>query len=288
MKIISSIAAIVVAGMCTIVSANEVTIATGEHGKGYYTVGKQVGAAIVKRAESKRVPVTVNIMTTAGSVENLELLNDGDVDVAIAQMDAINVAQMSRGILAKPYGTETVFWVYNKKHGILDLEDIEGNEDYVIVLVEGSGAQVTMRSFAQEDAGYLYNLNSAVLVDSAYDAADLVSQGKVLSGPSKGKKVAGLIYVGSSMTSEISEDFNNLVIGELTDGDFNDAVDINGEGLYTSCDISSKITDAMPVGTILDPDTVCVRAAVVYAADIEGKLGSVVKRGVNRATSGGN
>ncbi len=264
------------------VIADDLVIATGGEGGGYESLGKAIAQQVKKQSSKRGVDFDIEVVNSNGSVENIELLNDGDAQIAIVQADALNVNRPTVQVRTKSAYQETVFWIYNKKNGVEDLEDIEGSDKELIVLVDGSGATITMKSFVQEDKGYSKNLESAIYADDNYDAADIVSEGRY-----NGKRVAGMLYVGKSIPSEISKDFTGLAIGELTDSDFNDAKDIGGESLYKNCDVLTNKIGGMSTSTIFKPSTICVNAMVVYADTFESKGETrVIKKSINKALRG--
>lgn len=262
--------------------ADDFVITTGGEGGGYERMGRLIAANIKKQASKSKVELDISVINSNGSIENIERLNSGDAHAAIVQADALNVMKPSIPFKAKKAHTETVFWIYNIKNDFSDLEDVEGNEDVVIVLVDGSGAVVTMQSFVQEDGGYKVNYDSAVYADDLYDAFDIVSEGTI-----DGVKVAGLLYVSNQIPSEVAMDFKGSVaVGELTDSDFNDAEDVNGESLYENCEVDKAKTNGLASGWG-DIDTVCLSAMVVYTTDLEDrKTEKAVKKGIIKALRG--
>jgi TRAP-type uncharacterized transport system substrate-binding protein len=267
--------------MATPVIADDFVIATGGEGGGYERQGKILAASIGKQLKKVKQRMDIEVINSTGSIENLELLNSGEAQMAIVQADAMSVMPPSISFKAKGSQIETVFWVYNVKNDFDDLEDVEGT-DALIVLVDGSGAMITMQSFAKEDSGYKKTLDNAVLADDLYDAFDIVAEGKA-----NGKKVAGLLYVSTRIPSEVATDFKGKVlIGEATDSDFNDAEDVNGDSLYTNCDVNKAMTGGL-TDSWGDIETVCVQSMVVYNTDMENrKIAKAVKKGVNKALRG--
>jgi len=262
--------------------AEDFKIITGGEGGGYERLGKLIVANVKNQASKKGLNFDYEVLNSAGSIENIERFNDGEVQAMIAQADALNVMPLSKLFKAKASHTEYVFWIYNKENGFKDIEDVEGKEDVLVVLVDGSGGMVTMRSFAKEDGGYEVNLEEALHADDLYDAVDMVADGK-----HKGKKVAGVLYVSTSIPAEIVADFSSKVaVGEATDGDFNDAEDVNGDSLYNNCDIiDSQLNGLSSSNTFTDLSTVCVQAMVVYTTELEqGKTAvRAIKKGINKA-----
>lgn len=262
--------------------AVDVNISTGGEDGGYWRVGSYIKGSIDDLAQEEDFEMTSKVISSGGSVENLERFNEGDADIIVTQEDAMNLVKPSRPFGFTESHTETIFWIFNKENGYEDLEDIEKNEDVAMVLVEGSGATVTMNSFVQSDSGYEVNLKNAIIVGDSYEAAMTVANGRYGS-----KKVAGMLYVGAYVPTKIYKHFGNkLMVGSATDGDFNDAENAFGEPLYQHCEVTSKIATGLKTSGWGDPDTLCVKALVVYSNTFESKTHKkVVTRGVNSALS---
>lgn len=261
--------------------ADDFNIATGSEGGGYEQQGRIALLQINKQFNKIGYKADFEVLNTNGTGENIELLNSEEAQLAIVQADGLNVNAPSVPYIAKKSKRETVFWVYNKEHGYDDLSDVEG-EDVLIALVDGSGADYTMQSFVREDSGYKKLYDTAVLTDDTYDAFDLVAEGKA-----KGKKLVGMLYVGTKIPAEFIGDFKGkILVGSATDSDFNDAEDVNGDPLYEDCEVNkgmlSGLTDAW--GSL---DTVCVYSMIVYSTDVDDrKVAKAIKKGVNKAIRG--
>lgn len=275
-KTILAISMATVMASATAQASDLVTISTGTEGGGYWTKGLNVASAL------KRKKVGSQVIPSNGSVENIERMNDGEADVIIAQADALNLHPIDVPHRARTAGSEYIMWIYNTKLGYTDIENIEGKTDVRMVLIADSGSTVTMQSFVQEDAGYKPNFQKAIIADDFYAAAEIVADGKY-----KGSKVAGLLYVGSKVPTGddgVTDFVNQLGVGEATDGDFNDAEDVNGEPLYTNCTIPKKLMGGLKGATWTEPDTVCVNAMIVantehplYKKEIKRAINKVVK-----------
>lgn len=115
-------------------SRTEYTIATGSKSGVYYPIGEAL-AMILKQAFPG---VTLNIMETAGSVENLQLLRDGKVDMALVQNDiafyAVEGEAMFNGQkITNVSGIATLFpevvqIIVRKETGIKSLADLAGRK----------------------------------------------------------------------------------------------------------------------------------------------------------------
>lgn len=279
--IFSALLAASLASLSWTVHADDFIIATGGEGGGYEHAGKTISSEISKIANKKEIDFEAEVVNSAGTVENLEGLEAGQYQMVIAQADGLNLNPVP-GTKAKGLYTETVLWIYNVKNGIKDLDDLEKKKKgYVMVLVAGSGAEVTMQSFVQEDEDYKIHYDNAYLADDNYEAADIVAEGTF-----NGKKVAGMLYVGKQIPNEIAEDFKHaLGVGEATDSDFNDAKDVNGNTLYQKCTINKRgLKGLKSATTFSDLDTVCVKAMVVYSTEVEDKrLLKAISKGINKA-----
>lgn len=254
--------------------------ASGGEGGGYEALINMTMRSIMQQKGADQYFTEANNVNTNGTIENLEMFNAGEVALTVIQADGANAFPPSLPFKAKKAHTEKAFWVYNLNNGISDLKDLEGREDMIMVMAEGSGGFVTMNSFVQEDGGYKVNLEKAHMADDLYDAASIVADGNV-----NGKKVAGFLYVGKKLPAEIGQDFGrDLRIGELTDGDFNDAEDVNGDPLYTKCDIEDVEMGGLTDEVMGAPDTVCQSAFVIYRADMPKNMQRIVQKGVIKAT----
>lgn len=257
--------------------ADDFVITTGGEGGGYERLGHIFSTEIKKQSKHNLEPEVIN---SNGSIENIECINQGECQAAIVQMDALNVSPPNKPVKTKSAHTEYVAWLFNKELGFDDFSDIEGKEDVFIVIVDGSGAKVTLDSFVREDSGYKVNADSAILADDFYEAVSMVADGRVGS-----KKVAGTLYVGSAIPPEIASDFKNKVyVGEATDADFNDAEDINGERLYENCKIDKNLLRGMSASTWSDPSTVCVKAAIIYTTDSDRDSVKALNKAATKAT----
>ena len=262
--------------------ADDLVIATGSESGTYEQLGVEIGKQINSVGKKKKVEFDVEILNTTGSGENIDLFNEGEANIIIVQADALNVVPPTASFKSKTLHRETVWWLYNTKNNIDDLDEMPGSKAKMVV-IDGSGAIYTMRNFAQEDSDYQEPLDKAIRADDLEDAFDLVCEGKFGQN-----KVAGLLYVGGSLPKEIREDYSGCVsVGEATDSDFNDSKDINGDKLYENCEIASALYSPLKGSSSFGKeDTVCVRAMAVFSTDFEDKAEfKVVRKGINKVAS---
>lgn len=271
-------------------------ICSGSEGGFYEATMKSIASAFTTRYKGK-APVEVTVENTPGTIYNLNGMADGSCDMAIVQADGlVQMKNMPAGIHVTNAHTEVVYFLINKhahkEAGIDDIEDIEGSKDWHLAVVEGSGAIVTLRKFVEEDNGYKANLDNAVEFMDMYDAAEAVASGEYRTS-GKVLKIAGMLYVSrkGAISNDILEDFRkDLIVGEATDGDFNDATDANGDQLYKVCNIESADLQGMSGATFGNQKTVCVKAQIIYNTNwlnnFEGKDKREAKKALKKAVNG--
>ena len=260
-------------------------ICTGGEGGYYESLGQDIGRSIAKKAD-----VNLEIVNTGGSVENAELLKEGDCVMAIMQADAVSTLPLPADIKVTDSHTEVIYWLFPKNGPVDDFGDMEKDANtkrYAVAVVAGSGAQLTVKNFEATDkdyAGIRY-----VEFDDWYAAAEAVSQGFVQKAGVR-LEIAGMLYIArpGKISSDITEDFGKqIVIGEINDDSFSNSKDINGNPLYTKCSISSKETGGLTTDTIGSPDTYCMRAQVVYNNDTHAGMERKESRAFRRAVDKG-
>lgn len=275
------------AAMSWSATAGDFNIYTGSEGGGYFKAGNKVGHAISaeqtkmnkKLSKKGKEPVDFDIEVHAsnGSIENLQAFNDGDAQGIMVQVDALNLDKPSFKYKVRTSHTEPVLWIYNKEHGYGDLSDVEGRKDFAIVVVEGSGGNVTLNSFIQEDEGY--GKNPQVEAMDFEDGLDIVAEGEY-----EGVKVAGMIHVSNTISRDVAKDYLQFIaIGEATDGDFNDATDVEGNKLYTNCSVNLKTMGGLKAKTWTNPDTVCVKSVFAWnIQDLSRNEQKVISKGARK------
>lgn len=254
---------------------------TGGEGGFYEALGTEIGRSIIKGTS-----IELNVINTGGSVENAELLKDGECDIAIVQADAAVILSLPPDVKVVDAHTEQVFWLHSKT-GVEDfglMEDDDIAKKYAFAAVKGSGALVTLQNWIATDSDY----KGAVPVefDDWYAAAEAVAQGYVKKAGVT-VEIAGMLYIGrpGKITSDITEDFGTqILVGEVNDSSFANSKDANGNQLYTVCAVDSKKTNGLKTSTFGSPDTYCLRAQVVYNNDWhqgDKKVRRAVDKGIN-------
>ena len=255
---------------------------TGGVGGFYESLGDAIGKSIVKGTSA-----TSAVVNTGGSVENAELMKDGECDIAIMQADAVVTLPLPTDVKVVDAHTEMVYWLHGTK-GVDDFGKMENDSvasKYALATVSGSGALVTLRNWTETDADY----KGVVIVefDDWYAAAEAVAQGYVKKAGVT-VEIAGMLYPTrpGKLTTDITEDFGEQIrIGEVNDDSFGNAKDANGNPLYVHCSVASDQTGGLKTSTITAPDTYCMRAQVVYNNEWHaqaGKDGKKLRRAVDK------
>ncbi|NJN47411.1 MAG: hypothetical protein HC808_14120 [Candidatus Competibacteraceae bacterium] len=132
--------------------AADLVISTGKSGGGYNAVGERLKTVMAEQG------VTVEVLTSVGSVENLKRLNDPNspVSVGLTQADALNYYLGQQPQLADKLmmlgdiGKECVFIITGKDSDIKSDGDLQDKKDYLIAVQSpNSGVAVTYEYMVQ-------------------------------------------------------------------------------------------------------------------------------------------
>jgi hypothetical protein len=120
-------------------------------------------------------------------------------------------------------------------------------------------------------------------------AAEAAANGQTRSA-GKEVKIAGMLYVGRAgfLPGAITNDYSqDLTVGEINESNFAKAMDYNGTQLYTECEIQKSDTGPLKVDTYLKPDTLCMRAQVVFNNDYVNAMADTDQRAMRKAVMQG-
>ncbi len=177
-------------------SRTEYTIATGSKSGVYYPIGEAL-AMILKQTFPG---VTLNIMETAGSVENLQLLRDGKVDMALVQNDiafyAVEGEAMFNGQkITNISGIATLFpevvqIIVRRETGIKTLADLSGRK-----IAVGS-----------KDSGTYYNAQQLLTIAKVWEQVEhqYLNAGDAMKEMQEGR-IDGFIFTGGLPNPSIIE-----------------------------------------------------------------------------------
>lgn len=261
------------------------TFCTGSEVGYYNELGATIGKKIVDKTKGE-----LKLINTGGSVENAELMKDGECVLAVMQGDAVINLPLPAGIKVTDSHEEVIFWIHGPQ-GLKDFGQIETETNlarYAVAMVSGSGGEVTLTNFGKIDEDY--KSVRTVSFDGWDEAAEAAAQGYTMVAGVR-VEIAGLLYVGRAgfVNKDIVEDYGDLLtVGDLKDRDFANVQDFNGNKLYSECEVNEDMTSGLKTdNTVSDQETYCVRAQIVYNTDyhkaVGGDEGKALKRTINKA-----
>jgi TRAP-type uncharacterized transport system substrate-binding protein len=215
-------------------TAKHVNLCTGAENGVYW----QAGQMIAQQAQLSR-QLDVAVVPTKGTWENI---NRPDCDAFIGQPDGMVKLKHDNPSAAgqiTQLGTlhrEYLHVLCSRESGVTALEDLPGLADAKVALgAVGSGPWLIWQNFIAEDESY-----SSVKVtdDAGAIALNAVASGDVTC------MLAGSGLPNPLMTKANATLSDKVVLVKAQDKDFNDAVDIKGNPLYT--------WDTIPSGTYPD------------------------------------
>ena len=148
-----------------------ITIATGSPDGAYFKFGNAYSALL------KKYGITVEVIRTAGSAENLQLLNAADdgVDVAFLQ-GGMQPSGRSDDVISLGSLYYEPLWIFqNSRSGFNYLSNLRGKR--VAVGLEGSGTKVLAMHLLTLNGVSIQNTN--IFSQGGQEAADMLLQGKV-------------------------------------------------------------------------------------------------------------
>ncbi|MNF23931.1 hypothetical protein D3C81_199750 [compost metagenome] len=279
--------AVLMMASASAMAAPTLTVCTGGQGGAYEALGKDVGKAIVDKVKVTS-PTELVVLNTGGSVENAQRIVNGTCAMGILQADAVASRGLPRDIKVTNAHEEVIYWIHGKE-GLKDFADISKpeNKNLGIAIVNGSGAAITIANFGSVDEDYK-DLNLMPFDDWEY-AAEATANGQTRSA-GKEVKIAGMLYVGRAgfLPGAITNDYSqDLTVGEINESNFTQAKDYNGNVLYTECVIKTGDTGPLATDTWGKPDTLCMRAQVVFNNDYVNAMPDADQRLMRKAVMQG-
>jgi len=175
----------------------EFTIATGSKEGQYYKT------ALLYKKILEKEKVKVNIITTSGSIENLQLLQENKVDVAFVQNGmTLNEKQEHLKALASIYYEP--LWVFYKSKDYKMDYIVQLTSKKISVGVEGSGTNHLALQILKDNG--INNENSILESHSSSDAKELLLK----------DKIDAMFVVGSPNSKTIKELLNNSSINAFS------------------------------------------------------------------------
>ena len=232
----------------------DVTITTGSKKGNYFKVGHRLSAGIGGKN---------TVLTSKGSVENLQRLLDGEAQVALVQMDAyawfIDHNPEATGdleIMGELY-KECAYLAVQCKGKVRNEDDLQSVKDITIAIgKKGSGTAVTWDYMLQLEPKYK-------------NAAVTFSGGTRSLGKLAAKQIDAVMWVTApkltgKMASTVMKNKDLCLVG-FNDKDLNDKLKSTGKPVYTFI----KIETAKGFWNDAEITTACVDAVVIARADTD-------------------
>ncbi len=234
-------------------------LATGQEGGMYFEFGK-----LLKKSAND---LDVEVITTEGSLQNIDLLKNGKVDAALVQSDVLTKMPQKETEQTVLY-EEAIQLIANRSSGIKSVKDINAKKNYLYVGPKGSGTAATWQGLCEQDAAY-----AKIPVRYADYKTALA---RVASDPK-----ALMLFVGGlnspllKAAEKYSEKTGRLRLAEVDDWDFNDKTDQHGNSIYTFITIGKKTYPYLQKGIIFSGkvETLAVKAVLAVSTDWVKKNG---------------
>lgn len=261
LALVLAIALVVVLAGCGGSSAKttKITLATGGTSGTYYAVG----GAIQSTLSNKLKLSTITVESTGASKANVNLITDGEAQMAILQSDVISYAHTGTNTFAETGKEDNALWVaglYNEtvqiiaKKGINTIEDLKGKT--VCMGDVGSGTRVNAE---QVLAAYGMTADDVNAVSGSFqDGVDGIKDGKI---------DAAFTVAGAPTTA---------ITDLATTNEFS-MISLSDEALAKiATDFPFLVQDNLPAGTYsgIDQETKCVavQAALVASKDVSADV----------------
>lgn len=232
--------------------AADITISTGYEGGSYHDVFGQNLADILGEHGHD-----TTLVTSAGSVENLNRIANDEVHVTFAQADAY-AATKSRGEIVGSLGEECLFIATGSNSGVDDESDLQTDGRKIAVGEQGSGSAVSW--------DYARELEPDYMAASTYYQGGILALSKVKTG-----QLDAFMWVTTpgnldhKYLKAVRQDGSGLQMIDFNDWDMNDTLP-NGEAVYEFRDVD------LETGFMADSVEVpCTNVLVVANANMDSK-----------------
>ena len=220
--------------------------------------------------------LSVKLRTTAGSMENIELLINGDIDAAIVQSDAFAVYKQkfpSSKLDATeqvPLYKEAVQMIANKKSDINSVKDLLPNGRHILYIgPKGSGTAMTWSGFCSQDSYY----KKIAVRHAPYD----IALEQVINDKNSVMMFVSGLNSRILKTAEQEAAKNKTIrLVEVNDWNFNNASDPFGNKIYKFVNIPSDTYPALQKTFVFfgkEIETIAVEAILAMRTDWAQKYG---------------
>jgi TRAP transporter TAXI family solute receptor len=235
--------------------------ATGPKGQNYEEFGKLL------QKEAGGMKVEVELMETAGSLENLKKLISGEADAALVQSDVLALLPQNfpgKTLVSEqaPIYRETVQLIAHVDSGIKSIKDLDPETNLVYIGPEESGTARTWEGLCQQDEQY----RKIKVKHADYDTAlkEVENNPKALM-----MMVSGFRSELLKKAEKFTQETGKLRLVAVDDWDFNDKRDEHDNHVYNFVKIPAKIYPSLQKGWIWghDVETLAVQAVLVLRND---------------------
>jgi len=240
--------ALLVAFMLTSLMATNIVVTTGKKEGSYYAIGKKI---------AKQFPNS-SVMSSKGSIENVERIVKGYANVALVQKDALRYyltnhpADADKIEYIGDLYNECVFLVAKSGGKVADDSDLQDAGIKVAVGAKGSGTAVTWKYMSQ--------------LEPNFKKATPVPYGgkRALAKVASGSVDAALFTTKPDYRKWLFKRVNaneSLHFAPIKDWDLNDK--FQGKPIYSFEEV--KVRDSFFGGTV---DTICTTATVIASTEL--------------------
>jgi len=203
-------------------ASDEIRIGTGKENGVYHSV-----AGKILKQQLGKVPVS--LVTSNGSLENLDRLKSGEIDIAFMQFDTlVNENLTIDFVVIKRMYPEYVHMIV-KENGIDSITKLEAGKSKIAIGPDGSGTWVTWKSFCKSDKSYD---GIATLPIGSTRALSALESGEI-----DAVLLIGGLGVGDAMRAE--KDRDKFKLANVDDWDFNNTM-YKKEKVYDFVPLTSK------------------------------------------------
>jgi TRAP transporter TAXI family solute receptor len=227
---------------------NPIRIGTGKENGVYHSVAGKILKQQLGRTPSE-------LITSNGSVENLERLKNKEIDIAFMQFDTLIGMNLTlEYVIIKKMYPEYVHLIVAKK-GPKSIKDFDLKNSKIAIGSDGSGAWVTWKSFIKNDSSYSTIATVPISGSRALSALE--------SGDITGVLLVGGLGVGDAKRADTDKD--KFALADIDDWDFNNTK-FKKEAVYEFVKIGSKSYSNL-IGGWSSVTTVKVDAILVTTAE---------------------
>ncbi|MCC6135027.1 MAG: hypothetical protein LM550_08695 [Candidatus Contendobacter sp.] len=235
-----------------------IVISTGKSGGGYNTIGERLKTVLAEQ------DMAVQVLTSAGSVENLNRLEDpkSPVSVGLTQADALQAYLKDHPGFADQFislgdiGKECVFIVTGKNSDIRDDSDLQQSKGHLIAVQSpNSGVAVTWEHMTRLEPAFKNTAPAFV------DGAEALLQ---IKNGGKSSKIQAVMVVQKPMAKStemqvVLQNPKDFRLIPIKDWDLNDKLP-DGSAVYTFEDVTVA---EKSWGFDTKVDTICTRGLIL-------------------------